>query len=120
MKIDNEGAMKLLEAMVKDSADSFEGGVRRYIESDKALKRAKRALQAAVRSCVIALDEKRNAVRVITEEYSFLNNEETIKPGFDGAYVVSKLIVKVVENLEDMEFADLLADLSKEEKESKT
>lgn len=115
MKITEEGAMRLLEAMCKDSADVFEGGVRRYIEANKNLKNAKQKLEKALDECAMAMDIKQNAIRDIRDEYRFLNGENTIKPMFDGSYVMSRLIIGIVEDMSEADMTELLTALNKEE-----
>lgn len=115
MKITEEGAMRLLEAMCKESADVFEGGVRRYIEANKDLKKAKKQLEEALNKCAMAMDIKRNAIRDIRDEYGFLNGENMIQPMFDGSYVMSRLIIGVVEDMSEADLTELLTELNKEE-----
>ena len=114
-------AEMVLEMMLKDSAYEFDGGVRNYIESTKAVKKTRRQLEHAIvmeytsdkimkalKNYDIAQKNLRISVRNIKNEYLFLNGERKIKPPLDGAYVMNKLIKNICKNMSDEDFEDLM------------
>lgn len=114
--LSEEGAMRLLEAMLKDSATEFEGGVSLYIQANKMMDKAKKNLKAALKECATASKLKQDAMSTIRAEYKFLSGREPVKPPIDVEYVVPHLIMGVVGSMTDKELDELL---NKEESDEK-
>ena len=128
----DDGAQKLLEMMVKDSAFEFKGGVEDYIKSERKLKKTRMALEQSIsfkaphESISKALAEydeavkaKQRAVRNIKSEYLFMTCERDVKPPIDGIYVMKEIIKQVVKDLDEDDYEDLMESLRPQTKTKK-
>lgn len=116
--IDNDVAMGLLEAVVKDSAVSFTSSVEHFVIADRKLKKAKRALEQlliddkekhdALKQFIFALKTKEAAVIELRNESVFLSGGRDLKPPIDGEYVMIELIKSVLGGLEDELYDDAI------------
>ena len=116
--VDNDVAMGLLEAVVKDSAVSFTSSVEHFVVADRKLKKAKRALEQlliddkekhdAFKQFIFALKTKEAAVIELRNESVFLSGGRDLKPPIDGEYVMLELIKSVLGGLEDELYDDAI------------
>lgn len=116
--VDNDVAMGLLEAVVKDSAVSFTSSVEHFVIADRKLKKAKRALEQlliddkekhdALKQFIFALKTKEAAVKELRNESIFLSGGRDLKPPIDGEYVMIELIKHVLGGLEDELYDDAI------------
>lgn len=116
--VDNDVAMGLLEAVVKDSAVSFTSSVEHFVVADRKLKKAKRKLEQllsddkekhdAFKQFIFALKTKEAAVIELRNESIFLSGGRDLKPPIDGEYVMIELIKRVLGGLEDELYDDAI------------
>lgn len=116
--VDNDVAMGLLEAVVKDSAVSFTSSVEHFVIADRKLKKAKRALEQlliddkekhdAFKQFIFALKTKEAAVIELRNESIFLSGGRDLKPPIDGEHVMIELIKSVLGGLEDELYDDAI------------
>lgn len=116
--VDNDVAIGLLEAVVKDSAVSFTSSVEHFVIADRKLKKAKRALEQlliddkekhdAFKQFIFALKTKEAAVKELRNESIFLSGGRDLKPPIDGEYVMIELIKSVLGGLEDELYDDAI------------
>ena len=100
--LNDDGAMKLLEAMLKDSATDLKDGMWLYIKG-------RRKMLRALEDFGNGLAVKREGIKKMREEYKFLNGERPVQPLIDGEYVMAQLIKSVFDDLdEDDDFAKML------------
>ena len=97
MNINSEGATKLLEAMLADSGNEFESGVRDYVEALREERSSKKKLEEAFRLLSMAHNRKTVALKRLRAEYKFLSGKEPVCPPIDAEYVLSRLIMGVLE-----------------------
>ena len=116
MEITKEGALNLLESMLSESAQDFEGGVLAYLD---AIKAERKAINSFKRSCTLLAEARRrkyNALQVVIPEYAFLMGKEEVKPPIDGAVVVPELIMKIIMETDADMYAEIADQFLGEEK----
>lgn len=116
MNISKDQAVAILETMLKESASDFESGVLSYFDAIKREKAAVSALKTAVKSLMKANYAKYNALSIVLSEYGFITGKEEIKPPIENAEaIVAELIRKIVLDLDDEAYKNVVLSLTKEE-----
>ena len=115
MKITNDGAMMLLEEMVKSSADEFRDAVTAYVMARREYDGIKKRLVRALGDFEMACRKRDNALKTIYSELKFLRGEETVKPPIDSEYVIMTLIKQGVEDIEEGRGYEWLMDIEEED-----
>lgn len=106
--MNEEGAMLLLEAMVRDSAEQIQVSASNYLDSLKDLEKAKKNMKAAMIKLQLAEDKRRNALDTFMTEYRFLNGEEYVKPMLDGESVVVSILKSLLETMKVNDVSEVL------------
>jgi len=110
MEITSSGALSLLETMLSECREDFEGGVVAYLDAEERERSARKALRLALQKFVRARNAKYLALSRFAPEYGFLMGNEPIKPMIEGELVVNRLIMNIIEGLDDTRYAKI-ADL---------
>lgn len=91
-EITDEGAIRLLEAIMKSSADTFKEGITAFIDASIEEERAKENLERAMKRLYKCQQKKMDALCKINDEYHFLKGEKYISPNVDGDFILTKLM----------------------------
>lgn len=105
MKLTDEDATRLLEAMAADSAEEFENGIGLYLSGKRKLSESKRALSRALCECRRAAQMMKTGMEKVNAEMDFFTGKRPVKPPVDGEMVMHRLIMKVVNEFYDYDFA---------------
>lgn len=116
----DKSAMMLLEAMLRDCREDFEGGVVAYLDAEKRERNARNRLKRELRNFVEARNAKYNALVRFAPEYSFLMGKEVVKPMLEGEWVCKHLIDQIIDGLDDEHYAEVADLLLSEESNEKT
>lgn len=106
----DKSATMLLEAMLRDCREDFEGGVVAYLDAEKRERNARNRLKRELRNFVEARNAKYSALIRFAPEYSFLMGKEVVKPMLEGEWVCKHLIDQIIDGLDDEYYAEV-ADL---------
>lgn len=104
---DDKSALRLLEAMLRDCSEDFEGGVVAYLDAEKRERLARNRLKRCLSDFVNARNAKYIALQRFAPEYSFLMGKETVKPVVEGEWVVKHLIEQIIDSLDDARYAEI-------------
>jgi len=91
-KITDDGALRLLEAIMSSSAEDFRGGITQFVDASIEEEKAKQSLERTIKRLYKAQKDKMDALSIINEEFKFLKGEKKISPTVDGGYILANLM----------------------------
>lgn len=97
--ITDEGALRLLEAIMDSSADDFKKGITAFIDASIEEQKQKENLEKVMRKLYRVQQDKVNALKTINDEFHFLRGDKAISPNIDGDYVLAKLMKEALREL---------------------
>ena len=97
--ITDEGALRLLEAIMDSSADDFKKGVTAFIDASIEEQKQKDNLEKVMKKLYKVQQDKINALKTINDEYHFLQGDKIISPNIDGDFVLAKLMKEAMREL---------------------
>lgn len=97
--ITDEGALRLLEAIMDSSADDFKKGVTAFIDASIEEQKQKDKLEKVMKKLYKVQQDKINALKTINDEYHFLKGDKIISPTIDGDFVLAKLMKEAMREL---------------------
>ena len=97
--ITDEGAIRLLEAIMDSSADDFKKGVTMFVDASIEEQKQKENLERVMRRLANIQQEKVNALKMINDEFHFLKGDKVISPTIDGDYVLAQLMKEALREL---------------------
>ena len=108
MKLTNEAALELLQAMVTDSCSEFDQGAKLYVEGLREANKAKKKISEDMRSYVHGREKMARGAEIARLEAKFLNGEEPIHPIVDGEYVMIQLLQRICAKMDNITVSELL------------
>ena len=105
--INNESATLLMEAMLMECREDFEGGVVAYLDAEKRERKARSRLKRNLSEFIEARNAKYRALTRFAPEYSFLMGKEVVKPMLEGEWVCKHLISQILDGLDDERYAEI-------------
>lgn len=100
-KINNDGAIMLLEAILRDSGDAIRSAIPDYLEASRKEEEIKKTAKKVLKELHEVAVRKADAESTIRRECGFLMGKSVIKPPIDGQAVAVALVLEALNEADE-------------------